>query len=155
LVDIAMSYGLNGRDSIPGRGKWFSFSTPQCPDRFWNSPSLSNVYRGCFPLRVKRLGREADHSPPSSAQVKNDGTLPPPPCNGTDFLRVLRFPRPVLTPPTAPHSSIIRDWYNRPNSGQWNNRVNVLMIEAICSSETSSFLGTTRGYFTEDENNFI
>jgi hypothetical protein len=38
--------------------------------------------------------------------------------NGTEagFLRVLRFPLPVLIPPTAPHksSSIIRSWYNRP-----------------------------------------
>jgi hypothetical protein len=35
------------------------------------------------------------------------------------FLRVLRFPLPILIPPTAPHSSssIIRDWYNRPNCG--------------------------------------
>jgi hypothetical protein len=35
------------------------------------------------------------------------------------FLRVLRFPLPILIPPTASHSSpsIIRDWYNRPNSG--------------------------------------
>jgi len=28
-------------------------------------------YRWLFPRRVKRLGREADHSPPSSAEVKN------------------------------------------------------------------------------------
>jgi hypothetical protein len=27
-------------------------------------------------------------------------------CNGADFLPVLRFPLPVLIPPTAPHSSI-------------------------------------------------
>jgi hypothetical protein len=32
-----------------------------------------------------------------------------------DFLRVLRFPLPILIPPTAPHSlsSIIRGWYSR------------------------------------------
>jgi hypothetical protein len=38
---------------------------------------------------------------------------------GEDFLRVLRFPLPILIPPTAPHSSssIIRGWYNRPISG--------------------------------------
>jgi hypothetical protein len=36
------------------------------------------------------------------------------------FLRVLRFPLPILIPPTAPHSSssIIRGWYNRPISGR-------------------------------------
>jgi hypothetical protein len=37
---------------------------------------------------------------------------------GAGFLRVLRFPLPILIPPTVPHSSsIIRGWYNRPNSG--------------------------------------
>jgi hypothetical protein len=34
------------------------------------------------------------------------------------FLRVLRFPLPILIPPTAPYSSIIRGWSNRPNSGR-------------------------------------
>jgi hypothetical protein len=35
---------------------------------------------------------------------------------GAGFLRVLRFPLPILIPPTAPHSSssITRDRYNRP-----------------------------------------
>jgi hypothetical protein len=38
---------------------------------------------------------------------------------GTGFLRVLRFPLPILIPPTAPHSSsIIRGWYSRPISGR-------------------------------------
>jgi hypothetical protein len=35
------------------------------------------------------------------------------------FLRVLRFPLLILIPPAAPRSSsIIRSWYNRPNSGR-------------------------------------
>jgi hypothetical protein len=35
------------------------------------TPSLlSNGYQGLFP-GVKRPGREADHSPPSSVEVKN------------------------------------------------------------------------------------
>jgi hypothetical protein len=38
---------------------------------------------------------------------------------GAGFLRVLRFPLPILIPPTAPHSwSIIQGWYNRPVSGR-------------------------------------
>jgi hypothetical protein len=40
--------------------------SPRLPDRFWGPPSLlSNGYRG-----VKRPGREADHSPPTSVEVK-------------------------------------------------------------------------------------
>jgi hypothetical protein len=38
-------------------------------------------------------------------------------CAGS--LRVIRFPLPILVPPTAPHSSsIIVDGYNRPNTGR-------------------------------------
>jgi hypothetical protein len=33
---------------------------------------------------------------------------------GADFLRLLRFPLPILIPPTTPHSYTIRGWYNRP-----------------------------------------
>jgi hypothetical protein len=33
-------------------------------------------------------------------------------------VRVLRFPLPILTPPSAPYSSIIRDWFNSPISGR-------------------------------------
>jgi hypothetical protein len=35
---------------------------------------------------------------------------------GTDFLRVLLFPLPISFAPIAPLSSVIRGWYNRPNS---------------------------------------
>jgi hypothetical protein len=37
---------------------------------------------------------------------------------GAGFLRVLRFPLPIIIPSTAPHSSIIRGWYNRASSGR-------------------------------------
>jgi hypothetical protein len=72
IIGVAMSYGAGRADSIPGSGKIF-FSTPQRPDPLWGPPSLlSNGYRG-----VKQQGREADHSPPSSAEVKNGGVIPP------------------------------------------------------------------------------
>jgi hypothetical protein len=42
--------------------------------------------------------------------------------NGADFLPVLQFLLLFRIPPTAPHSSsIIRGWYNRPNSG-WRTK---------------------------------
>jgi hypothetical protein len=55
--------------SSPRRG-WEFFSSSPRPDRLWGPPSLpSNGYRGSFPS-VKRPVREADRSPPSSAEVK-------------------------------------------------------------------------------------
>jgi hypothetical protein len=46
------------------------FTSSCCPDRLWGPPSLLyNGYRGSFP-GVKRPRREADHSPPTSAEVK-------------------------------------------------------------------------------------
>jgi hypothetical protein len=44
-----------------------------CPDRLWDPPSLLyNGYWGSFPRGKARLGRDADHSPPSSAEVVNE-----------------------------------------------------------------------------------
>jgi hypothetical protein len=67
---------VDGRGSIPSRGKFF-FS-PQLPDRLWGPPSL--LYNGSqqfFSRGVKRPVREADHSPQSSAGVKNGRAIPP------------------------------------------------------------------------------
>jgi hypothetical protein len=55
-------------------------SSSQRPYRLWGPPSvLYNEYEvgggGIFP-GVKRPGREAGHSPPSNAEVKNGGTIP-------------------------------------------------------------------------------
>jgi hypothetical protein len=77
LVGIATGYGLDGQGSITSRGK-ICFCTPQRPDRVWGSPShLSNGYHGLFSPGVKRPGREAAHSPPSRAEVRNGGAIPP------------------------------------------------------------------------------
>jgi hypothetical protein len=47
------------------------FSSPCLLDRSWRPPTfLSNEYRGALSPGIKRLGREADHSPPTSAEVK-------------------------------------------------------------------------------------
>jgi hypothetical protein len=74
-IGIATGYELGDRGSIPGRGK--RLSIPERSDRLWGPPSLlSNGYQKFFPWGVKRQRREADHSPPSGAEIKN-GAIPP------------------------------------------------------------------------------
>jgi hypothetical protein len=52
-------------------GGWVYFSSTLCPDRLWGPRSLLyNEYRGLFPWGSKRPGHEANHSPLSSAEVK-------------------------------------------------------------------------------------
>jgi hypothetical protein len=75
-VDIAMGYGLKGRCSIPGRGKIFLFSTLSRPALVSTQPAIQRL-QGVLSLRVQRPGREADHSPLSSAEVKNGEAIPP------------------------------------------------------------------------------
>jgi hypothetical protein len=75
-VSIATGYGLDGPGSIPGTGKIFPSSTDSRlalgsthPLIRWVSTAIS--------LKVKRLGCEADHLLPSSAEVKNGGAILP------------------------------------------------------------------------------
>jgi hypothetical protein len=57
--------------SNPVTGKRFS-SSPNRPDRFWDPPGLLlNGYRISF-REEKRPGRELNHIPPFSADVKNE-----------------------------------------------------------------------------------
>jgi hypothetical protein len=62
------------RDSTPGRVKNFLFSTASTPAlgyiRFLIQRALGTVSS-----RLKRPAREADHSPPPSAEVKNDADI--------------------------------------------------------------------------------
>jgi hypothetical protein len=60
-----LATGWTVRGSIPGGGEIFR----TCPDRPWGPPSL--LYNGCrvFSGSRKRSGRDADPSPPSSAEV--------------------------------------------------------------------------------------
>jgi hypothetical protein len=70
-LGIETGYGLDGRGSIPGRGKRFFF-TPWLPDRLWGPTNLLYSWDGrLFPSGVKWPERETDSSPPSSAKVKN------------------------------------------------------------------------------------
>jgi hypothetical protein len=67
-VGIALGYGVLGFDSGRGLGI-FLFITAS---RTALGPTQTPIQwvPGSLSLRVKRLRREADHSPPSSAEVK-------------------------------------------------------------------------------------
>jgi hypothetical protein len=62
-VDTATGYVLDSRGSVPA---------PQRPEWLWGPPGL--LLQG-----VKRQGRGGAHSPPPSAEVKNDGSIHPHP----------------------------------------------------------------------------
>jgi hypothetical protein len=66
------SYGLDDRGVGVRVPVWSRiFSSPRRPYRLWGPPNLlSNGYRWLFSSGVKRPGREADLSPPTSAKVK-------------------------------------------------------------------------------------
>jgi hypothetical protein len=67
-VGIVVGYGLDGRGV--GRVKNFFFFTSSRPALGLTQPPTQGMPRAPF-LGVKRPGREADHSPPTSADVKN------------------------------------------------------------------------------------
>jgi hypothetical protein len=72
---IVSDYGLDNQGSIPNRGREFFFQ-PLHSYWLWGPPSLlSNWYRGSFPQGKAWPGRDADHSPPSRAEVKYEYEL--------------------------------------------------------------------------------
>jgi hypothetical protein len=71
---IATGYGLEERGSIPGRGKVFLFSVVSIQAM---GPTHTPMSIGARFPEVKRPGREADSSPPSSALVKTGGIMIP------------------------------------------------------------------------------
>jgi hypothetical protein len=72
VVGKATGYGMDNRGvgvRVPVGSR--IFSSPRRPDEHWGPPSLlSNEYRSLFPRGIKRPGREADNSPPITAEVK-------------------------------------------------------------------------------------
>jgi hypothetical protein len=66
-----MGYGLDSPGSIPVRGKISLFFTASRLALWPTQPPLQWV------PGVKQLGCEADHLPPFSAEVKNDGSMSP------------------------------------------------------------------------------
>jgi hypothetical protein len=67
---MGMGYGLDGPGSIPSNARILSF--PRRLGRIWG-PTQPPIQwaQGAISPEVKRPGREADHSPPSSAEFKN------------------------------------------------------------------------------------
>jgi hypothetical protein len=74
-VGIVTDCGLDGQDLVPGRGKLF-FSIV-CGLALGPTQRPTQWVPGVLSRGVKRRGREADCSPPSSAEVKNGGAIPP------------------------------------------------------------------------------
>jgi hypothetical protein len=70
MIGIAMSYGLDGRGigvRFSAAAREFSLGGPTKLSTQWVPGNLSP--------RVKRPGREADHSAPSGAKVKNSEAI--------------------------------------------------------------------------------
>jgi hypothetical protein len=74
-VGIVTGYGLVGRGSIPSEVTNSPYSTAPRPAVGPTQPPIKWVL-GTYP-RVKRPNVDADHSPPSSAEVKNVGDIIP------------------------------------------------------------------------------
>jgi hypothetical protein len=71
-VGKAKGYGLDYWGSDPGRGKIFLFSATSGLTLRPNQPPIKWVL-WAIPPGVKRLGHQADYSPPSSIEVMNGG----------------------------------------------------------------------------------
>jgi hypothetical protein len=71
-----MGYALDGWGLIPSKGKIFLLSTVSTPALGPTQPPIQWVL-GAHSLGVKRLECEIDHSPLSSAKIKNGGAIPP------------------------------------------------------------------------------
>jgi hypothetical protein len=75
-VGIAKGYGQDGWGSTAGRGQEIVlFSTASRLAVGSIQPPIQWIL-GALSLVKKQPGREADYSPPSTAEVKNDGPIP-------------------------------------------------------------------------------
>jgi hypothetical protein len=79
---VGVATGWRARVRFLEGARFFSSQRPH-RHRLWGPPSLLFIGYpgggGALSRGVKRQGREADHSPPSSAEVKKCGAIPPHP----------------------------------------------------------------------------
>jgi hypothetical protein len=73
-VGIAAGYGLDGRGWIPCRDKVFLFSIASGPALRPKSSPIQWV-QSAISMGLKGPGREAEHSPPTSTEIKNGGAI--------------------------------------------------------------------------------
>jgi hypothetical protein len=71
-VSVVSDYRLNDRGSIPARGKYFSCSLCVQTRSEVHPASCIMGTGGPFPGGKARPGRDTDHPPPSSTNVKNE-----------------------------------------------------------------------------------
>jgi hypothetical protein len=71
-VGIVTGYGLEGPGSVPGSTIFSLLHSIQTI-----SGASYSMGTGGFSPEVKWQGHEADHSPPTSAEVKKGGAIPP------------------------------------------------------------------------------
>jgi hypothetical protein len=72
-VSILSDYRLDDRGSIPDRGRgFFSLASVSRPALRLTQPPVQWVPGGPFPGGKARLGPDAEHSPPSTAEVNNE-----------------------------------------------------------------------------------
>jgi hypothetical protein len=69
---------VDDQGSTPGRGWVFVLATVSRPTLARTQPSVEWV-AGILTPGVKRAGRKADHTPPSSAEVENGWSYTPAP----------------------------------------------------------------------------
>jgi hypothetical protein len=75
-VGTAKGYGIYSGGLIPGRGKRFLFSTAFEPAMKAHTASYP-MGTECSFSGSKAFGHEAEHSPPSNAEVNNCGAISP------------------------------------------------------------------------------
>jgi hypothetical protein len=73
-VGIVTGYWLDGRGSVPVRDKILPFSITSKSALGLTQPAIQWVSGTLYP-GVKRQGREAHHSSPTSAEVENVGAI--------------------------------------------------------------------------------